>query len=70
MRDEIRADVNMAQIPTGIVTDLYKPFTLQRHQELTALAYRVKKYIDAEGGLKENEACTFGRLVQDIIFLK
>lgn len=68
---EMRAVDNMAQIahPAGL-TESYKPFTFARHQELTTLAYLVKKFIDAKGGIKENEGCAFGRLVQEIIFLK
>lgn len=44
--------------------------TFKRHQELTALAYRVKKFIDSEGGLKYDEGCAFGRYMQEILYLK
>lgn len=57
--------VPMPEQPIG-----YKPMTLERHQELTALAYKVKDFIDQAGGLSETEGCAFGRYVQDILYLK
>lgn len=67
---EVRAVDNMT-IPLEMTRPgSYKPMTFQRHQELTALVYRVKKFIDAEGGLSETEGCEFGRLIQSILYLK
>lgn len=79
MRDQIQVyaadgpQVAEANIPSGLLpngTAAYKPMTFNRHQEITALAYRVKKFIDSEGGLKETEGCHFGRVMQDILYLK
>lgn len=44
--------------------------TLKNHKKLTDLAYRVKDFIDANGGLNYQEACQFGNLMTSIIHLK
>ena len=45
--------------------------TISRHKQLTALAYRVKEFIDQEGGLNTNqERCMFGDMMARIVELK
>jgi len=43
---------------------------LRTHKRLTDLAYRVKDFIDGNGGLTYQEACIFGNIMQGIINLK
>lgn len=44
--------------------------TLTGHKRLTDLAYRVKDFIDGNGGLSYDEACQFGYIMANIINLK
>lgn len=44
--------------------------TLKMHRRLTDLAYRVKDFIDGNGGLTHQESCVFGNIMQGIINLK
>lgn len=43
---------------------------LKTHKRLTDLAYRVKDFIDGNGGLTYQESCIFGNIIQGIINLK
>jgi hypothetical protein len=47
-----------------------KGMTLKSHKRLTDLAYRVKDFIDGNGGLTHQESCQFGQIMQTIIGLK
>lgn len=44
--------------------------TLKDHKRLNDLAYSVKAFIDANGGLNDSEACFFGNIMTNIIKLK
>lgn len=60
----------MVMAPNQVDCDKEDRMTLKNHKRLTDLAYRVKDFIDRNGGLNYQESCTFGQIIQNIINLK
>jgi hypothetical protein len=61
----------LADVPTPIAYVEPEPMTFSRYKELTALAWATKEFIASrEIEFKNGEACLFGRMMQEIIYLK
>ncbi len=54
----------------GFINKQEKLMDLKTHKRLYDLAYSVKAFIDAAGGLTYQESCRFGQIMQEIINLK
>lgn len=54
----------------GAPIDIKQGMNLKDHKRLTELAYSVRAFIDANGGLTSSEACFFGNIMSSIINLK
>lgn len=67
---EPRAVQNMAHIGMAGLDRKEEGMTLKTHKRLTDLAYRVKDFIDGNGGLNYQESCIFGQIITGIINLK
>lgn len=62
--------INQAPQLGGMLGTQEKPMDIKTHKRLYDLAYNVKAFIDAHGGLTYTESCRFGHFMQEIINLK
>lgn len=70
--NQCNVGIGMA-MPVGLIENTCSKqdvMNLKNHKRLTDLAYRVKDFIDGNGGLNYHESCIFGQIMQNIINLK